>query len=200
MLVALYFIIYLRFNGFCFSLSMLLYSQQEDWDIRMGIEPQAFREVMAHWASGVTVVTSLEQGRPVGITVSSFASLSLQPPQILVCINRKLHTHDIVMQSGCFAVNILSIEQVAWGMRFAGMQPEVKDRFHDIQWASAETGSPLLPAVLGWLDCLVRHTLDGGDHTIFVGEVVASGVRDNGDPLVYYNRNWRRLANEPLSI
>jgi flavin reductase (DIM6/NTAB) family NADH-FMN oxidoreductase RutF len=166
----------------------------------MGIEPQAFREVMAHWASGVTVVTTLEQEQPVGITVSSFASLSLQPPQILVCINRKLYTHEILRQSGFFAVNILTVEQVAWGMRFAGMLPEVKDRFQDIQWFRAETGAPLLPAVLGWLDCRVRHALDGGDHTIFVGEVVASRVGEDGEPLLYYNRRWRRLASEPLSV
>jgi flavin reductase (DIM6/NTAB) family NADH-FMN oxidoreductase RutF len=165
----------------------------------MGIEPQAFREVMAHWASGVTVVTTLEQDQPVGITVSSFASLSLQPPQILVCINRKLYTHDTLVRSGFFAVNILTIDQVAWGMRFAGMVPEAEDRFQGIQWFHAETGAPLLPAVLGWLDCRVRHALDGGDHTIFVGEVVASSVRDDGEPLMYFNRSWRRLASELLT-
>ncbi|MCX6048337.1 MAG: flavin reductase family protein [Chloroflexi bacterium] len=166
----------------------------------MTIDPQVFRETMAHWASGVTVVTTLVDGEPTGITASSFASLSLHPPQILVCINKKLHTHQAIETSGTFAVNILGIEHQAWGMRFAGMFPEIVDRFQGIAWETAVTGSPLLPGVLGWLDCEVRAAYMAGDHTIFVGEVMATSARKEGAPILYYNRKWRELAEQPLEL
>lgn len=160
----------------------------------MGIDAQAFKEVMAHWATGVTVVTTMVDGLPVGITASSFTSVSLQPPQVLICVNKSLHTNGAIQRSGFFAVNILSVEQQEWGMIFAGMKPEVLDRFQGIDWSTGATGAPLLPAVLGWLDCRVSHAYDGDDHTIFVGEVVASDARREGAPLLYYNRGWRRMA------
>ncbi|NJN82473.1 MAG: flavin reductase family protein [Caldilineaceae bacterium] len=104
---------------------------------------------MAHWASGVTVVTTRLQDETVGITVSSFSSVSLAPPQILVCIAKKLHTHAVVEQSRVFAVNVLGVEHLELGMRFAGMFPEITDRFAGLGCFSAETGCPILPGVLG---------------------------------------------------
>ena len=102
--------------------------------------------------------------------------------------------HDAIEQSGYFAVNILGMEQKEWGMRFAGLQPEVTDRFQGIEWIEAQTGAPILPGVLGWLDCQLRHSLASGDHTIFVGEVAACEVGEGGMPLLYYSRDWRHLA------
>ena len=163
----------------------------------MGIDAQAFREVMAHWATGVTIVTSRLGSAPVGITASSFASLSLQPPQVLICVNKRLNTNEAINQSGFFAINILSVDQEEWGKLFAGMRPEVTERFADIDWRTAQTGAPILPEVLGWLDCRLSHAYDGDDHTIFVGEVIASGARNTGLPLLYYNRGWRHLADKP---
>jgi flavin reductase (DIM6/NTAB) family NADH-FMN oxidoreductase RutF len=160
----------------------------------MGIDAQAFKEVMAHWATGVTVVTTLSAGLPVGITVSSFSSVSLQPPQILICVNKRLQSNEAIQNYGFFAINILGSEQQEWGAIFAGMRPELTDRFAGIAWERAESGAPILPGVLGWFDCRVQHTYDGGDHTIFVGEVLASGARSEGSPLLYYNRNWRQLV------
>ena len=166
----------------------------------MTIDPQIFRETMAHWASGVTVVTTQVYDQRIGITGSSFASLSLNPPQILVCINKKLHAHAAIQTSGNFAVNILGIEHQAWGMRFAGMFPELTDRFEGIESYTAVTGSPILSGVLGWLDCEVREAFDGGDHTIFVGEVVATAARAEGAPILYYKRQWRQLAEQALTL
>ncbi|RIK39941.1 MAG: flavin reductase [Chloroflexi bacterium] len=161
----------------------------------MGIDAQAFKEVMAHWATGVTVVTTMLDGAPVGITANSFTSVSLQPPQVLICVNKSLHTNEAIQRSGFFAVNILSAEQQEWGIIFAGMKPEILDRFEGIDWSSAETGAPILPDVLGWLDCRLSHAYDGDDHTIFVGEVAASDARRDGSPLLYYNRGWRRMGS-----
>ena len=163
----------------------------------MAVDAQDFKNALAHWATGVTVVTTRSGDRHIGITASSLTSLSLEPPQILICVARKLYTHAAILESGVFAVNILNVEQVEWGMRFAGMIPENGDRFEDIDFDTATTGCAILPGVLGWLDCTVRHAYDGGDHTIFVGEVVAAGF-ENGPPLLYFNRHWRQLSDQRL--
>ena len=166
----------------------------------MEIEPQAFKKRMAGWATGVTIAATRHKNLPVGMTISSFASVSLQPPQILICVNHKAHTHAAIEESGYFAVNILGVEHLAWGMRFAGLQPTITDRFQGIAWFTAQTGAPILPDVLGWLDCQLRHTFASGDHTIFVGEVVACGGREDGYPLLYYRRNWCQLVEQVLQL
>ncbi len=163
----------------------------------MAVDVQDFKNAMAHWATGVTVVTTFSEGQHVGITASSLTSLSAEPPQILISVASKLYTHAAILAGGVFAVNILSAEQVEWGMRFAGMVPELADRFAGIEFDTATSGCAILPGVLGWLDCRVRHAYDGGDHTIFVGEVVAAGFQ-TGAPLLYFNRNWRQLSERRL--
>jgi flavin reductase (DIM6/NTAB) family NADH-FMN oxidoreductase RutF len=160
----------------------------------MAIDSQAFRATLAQWASGVTIVTSTHNGQRVGITASSFSSVSLEPPRVLICVAKRLYTHRVIETSQVFAVNILSAAQQEWGMLFAGKVPEGQDRFAEIDVFTAETGSPLLPEVLGWLDCRLSGAHDGGDHTIFVGDVVAAGAADLGEPILYHNRQWRQLA------
>src|SRR5262245_45689221 len=100
----------------------------------MGIEPHTFKEVMACWASGVTIATTQAKATPLGMTVSSFAGVSLHPPQILICVNRQATPHAAIEKSGYFAVNLLAVDHLAWGVRFAGLQPEVTDRFEGITW------------------------------------------------------------------
>lgn len=163
----------------------------------MSVDVQDFKNALAHWATGVTVVTTCSGGRHVGITASSLTSLSIDPPQILICVARRLHTHAAIQQSGSFVVNILSAEQQEWGMRFAGLVPEQADRFAGIDYTTSVTGCAVLPGVLGWLDCKLRHAYDGDDHTIFVGEVVGAGFQ-RGAPLLYFNRQWRQLSDERL--
>jgi len=160
------------------------------------VDVKAYKESMAHWATGVSVVTAVspEDGRFVGITVSSLTSLSVDPPEILISLSKSLFTHGAILASGRFAASILRAEQAAWGMRFAGMVPEVDDRFAGIETISAVTGCPILVGALAWLDCTVLHTYDGEDHTILVGKVVAAGRAAAGEPLLYYDRNWRTLA------
>ncbi|NJN79649.1 MAG: hydroxymethylglutaryl-CoA lyase [Anaerolineales bacterium] len=110
----------------------------------------------------------------------------------MVSLDKKLFTHNVIAESGFFAVNVLSARQLELGMRFAGMKPEIKDRFAGLQTHTAVTGSPLLPDSLAWVDCTVWSTYDGGDHTIFVGEVKDIFVSDADMPLLYHNRLWRR--------
>jgi flavin reductase (DIM6/NTAB) family NADH-FMN oxidoreductase RutF len=114
-------------------------------------------------------------------------------------VARKLYTHNVIMKSGAYAVNILGVDHLEWGMRFAGMRPE-QDRFADNAGTTPFTGSPKLPGVIGRLDCKLRHAYDGNDHSIFVGEVLAADYREDMKPLLYFNRNWRQLAEAPLPI
>ena len=165
----------------------------------MSYNRAGFKNVLAHWASGVTIVTTMGDGRPVGITASSLTSVSLDPPQVLICVARKLYTHSAILRAGAYAVNILGVEHLEWGMRFAGMRPE-QDRYADIVWTTAHTGSPILPGVIGRLDCELRHAYDGDDHSIFVGEVMAADYRESTQPLLYFNRDWRQLAEAPLLV
>jgi flavin reductase (DIM6/NTAB) family NADH-FMN oxidoreductase RutF len=169
----------------------------------MPVDADIFRNVLAQFASGVTIVTVQVEGQRHGLTVSSFTSVSLDPPLVLACIDKKLHSHRLIEKSGAFAVNILSRRQLDWGLRFAGLIPEIDDRFAGIDFKTAITGSPILPGCLAWADCKVYDIYDGGDHTIFVGEVVAGDAPVNreasgGVPLLYYNRAWRQLANGKL--
>jgi len=159
----------------------------------MGVNATTYKETLAHWATGVTVVTSLALGKPVGITANSFTSLSLDPPQVLISVNKRLFTHAAIRASGVFAASILRAADEELGKRFAGLIPEVEDRFAGLETFSASTGCPILADALAWVDCEVRHAYDGVDHTIFVGEVVAAGADHSGSPLIYYNRKWRTL-------
>jgi len=150
-----------------------------------------FKQAMAQWASGVTVVTTCaENGALKGMTASSFTSLSIDPLLILICVAKKLYSHQVLLQNQIFAVNILSEHQKYWGELFAGMHPEIEDRFSVTGYKTAITGSPILPDVLAWLDCRLYQTHDAGDHTIFIGEVVAAQGNGGALPLTYFNRQW----------
>jgi len=170
----------------------------------MPVDANIFKNVMAQFASGVTIVTVQFEGRRHGLTASSFTSVSLEPPLVLACIDKSLHSHHLIEKSGAFAVNILGARQLEWGLRFAGLMPEIADRFAGIDSETAVTGSPILPECLAWVDCKVHNIHHGGDHTIFVGEVVAGDVLvgrglDDDTPLLYYNRAWRQLAGRTLT-
>jgi flavin reductase (DIM6/NTAB) family NADH-FMN oxidoreductase RutF len=173
----------------------------------MAVDVQAYKESMAHWATGVSIVTAVApdenlitgdtvagDGRAVGITVSSLTSLSIDPPEVLISVSKKLYTHGVILATRRFAATILHAGQVEIGMRFAGMVPEVEDRFAGIETMRAVTGCPILVDSLAWVDCVVKHVFDGEDHTIFVGEVMAAGSTNEGEPLLYYKRKWRLLA------
>ncbi len=152
---------------------------------------------MRQWATGVTIVTSAFENVRGGMTVSSFTSVSLEPPTVLVCLNKKTFTHDLVARSGVYAICLLSAGQEALSNRFAGLEPQVSDRFEGIAVTSAETGSPLLPDAIAWLDCRVRQAIDTFTHTIYIAEVVYAYVRPDVEPLVYHNRRYRLLIDPP---
>lgn len=162
----------------------------------MSFDPNIFKGVMSRFASGVTIVTVQHNAQRHGLTASSFSSLSLDPPLVLVCVGKHAYSHGLIEQSQAFAVNILSQAQQEWGTRFAN--PKIVDRFAGIDYGEAVTGSPILPGSLAWVDCTLHQAHDAGDHTIFVGKVVAGDVMQGEQlsamaPLLYYNRDWRTL-------
>jgi hydroxymethylglutaryl-CoA lyase len=162
------------------------------------MDAHTFKSVMAQFPSGVTVITSKLDGEWHGMTASSCSSVSLEPPMISVCIANKLPTHRFIRESGVLAVNVLNAEQIELGKLFAGFyNARVHDRFAGLDCMTAVTGAPILPNVVAWLDCRVRHAYDGGDHTIFVAEAVAGNIAHHFVPMVYHNRRWGQFAVYP---
>lgn len=158
----------------------------------MAVDPQQFKDTLARWVSGVTVVTTVSGSERKGATASSFISLSLEPPTILISLAARLYTRQLILETGIFAVSILNYEQIEIGRVFAGQVPEITDRFTVGQWTTAETGCPILLDANGWVDCRVYQTHEVGDHTLIVGEVQRAGASD-ADPLLYYRRQWGRF-------
>jgi flavin reductase (DIM6/NTAB) family NADH-FMN oxidoreductase RutF len=156
----------------------------------MTIDQAEFRTAMGHFASGVTVVTTRSGGEPVGLTVSAFCSLSLEPPLVLVCIEKSVRSHDALREAGLFAVNILASDQEHLSRRFASSADE---KFEGVGLREGFDEVPLLEGALTVVQCRVREELEGGDHTIFVGEVVEVEV-GTGEPLLYYRGGYRELG------
>ncbi len=159
----------------------------------MTVDPHILRASMRNWATGVTIVTSIFDGQKAGATVSAFTSVALEPPTVLVCLNKTAFVHEIILKSGIYAVSLLAHDQEALSNRFAGLDPNVTDRFEGIEEIGGETGAPLIPDALAWLDCRVNHTIDTGTHTVFVAEVVGVQVNSDAPPLVYHNRMYKQL-------
>jgi flavin reductase (DIM6/NTAB) family NADH-FMN oxidoreductase RutF len=130
------------------------------------------------------------------MTVSSFTSLSLDPPLVLVSLEQITKTHRLVQQAGHFGVTILEENQKQISDRFAGRISEYRDRFDGLETFAMVSGAPMLAQGLAWLDCQVVVTYQAGNHTVFIGEVLAVKSRDTGQPLLYYNRDYRRLDIE----
>ena len=167
----------------------------------MSVDSKAFRDVMSRLASGVTVVTTLCDGAPHGLTVSAFSSVSATPPRVLVCLGNETDSKPLVERSGRFAVHILGRDHAALGPRFAKMIPGVEnDLFAGVSYRTERTGCPILDDCLAWLDCSVLQTVAIGDHMIFVGSVEAAGYAADGDPVLYYRRAWRVLGPEALDV
>ncbi len=159
----------------------------------MPINSEDFRDVLRHFASGVTIVTVRSGDQIHGLTVSAFASVSPTPPFVVIVIDQR-HTAFELLEApdAVFAVNILRADQLELSNRFAWVKDE--DRFALGDWTSAATGAPILTNALAWLDCTIYDRLVAGTHTIYIGEIQASGIPEpDAEPLVYWNRGYRRL-------
>lgn len=161
------------------------------------MDDSKFKEALRQWVAGVTVVTTLKDDVRYGMTASSFTSVSVNPHLILIAVDHKTYTYHLIKESGFFAANILNTAQVDWAKRFAGMYPEIEDRFFDIETTTASTGAPILPNILAWVDCQVYGAHEAGDHTIFVGQVLDAKGEGGADPLLYFNRSWGHFSALP---
>lgn len=155
------------------------------------VDPQEFRNALALWASGVTVVTAASPGGPQGMTAASFSSLSLDPPLVLVCIDHRAYSHDPLVAAPGFAVHVLGREQEELSNRFARAGDE---KFTPDDWTAGPFGAPILPLGVARLVCAHHAALDGGDHTILVGRVTEIAVGDQR-PLLYWDRGYRSVAD-----
>lgn len=150
------------------------------------------RQVMATVPTGVTIVAAREaSGAPIGLTVNSFTSVSLEPPLVLVCIGHDSTSHDRLVAAGSFAVNILAADQAEIAMRFATSPSE--GRFDDGRWGATPSGDPALEGAVGWLDCALDRVLTAGDHSILVGRV--RSARTSGAAALVFHRG--RMSATP---
>lgn len=157
---------------------------------------RALRQLRGLFASGVSVVTTAHAGRLRGMTVSAFASVSLEPPLVMIALAHEAGTREMIADSGIFAVNILSADQEFLSERFAARAPIVNEQFEGVPYEVAVTGSPILPQAIAWYDCRVEAVHDGGDHAIIIGRVVAIGLGDEArQPLLYYANRYARLKD-----
>jgi len=160
----------------------------------MPVTETEFRAALGRFASGVTVVTARDaQARPRGITVSSFASLSLSPPLVLIAIGKGASTHEALTRTDRFAVNVLHEAQEALAGRFA-MPAGTVDQFDGVPTRTGIGDVPLIEDTLAAIECRIVDRFPGGDHTIFVGEVERVAARD-GHPLLYFSGRYGRLRH-----
>ncbi len=150
-----------------------------------------FRQVLGHFPTGVVVVTAHGDDGPVGMAIGSFASLSLDPPQVLFCPARTSSSWPKIRAVGKFCVNVLAEDQEDVSRVFAS---KATDKFAEIGWRRSGNGSPLIEGVLAYIDCEIADVLDGGDHEIVVGRVQDLEVRHEGGPLVFFRGGYGRVT------
>lgn len=170
---------------------MILPEQREH---TMDFSQADYRAVMGRFATGVTVVTTCDGEQRLGITVNAFSSVSLDPPLILVCIEKRSHLHQVLLQSGSFAVNLLTEDQQELSTCFA-TRSEARGNFCNAPSHTAVTGAPILDHSLGWLDCRITDVFPGGDHSIIVARVEALGGAEDR-PLLHYRGKYRKLEGQ----
>jgi flavin reductase (DIM6/NTAB) family NADH-FMN oxidoreductase RutF len=154
------------------------------------LDKSRFCRTCAKFPTGVTIVTVLDpDGGPHGLTASSFTSVSLEPPLILVCVDHRANVLEHFRRSEYLAINVLDETQQELSVRFARRG---ENRFDGIQWYAGQNGVPLIPGAIAHFECAIQRTLDAGDHTIFIAEVIGVNCRE-GRPLIYYGSGYRKL-------
>jgi flavin reductase (DIM6/NTAB) family NADH-FMN oxidoreductase RutF len=155
------------------------------------LDKKLFCSTCAKFPTGVTIVTVLDnEGLPHGMTASSFTSVSLDPPLVLVCVDHRANILQHFRGSDHIGINVLSEEQEDLSICFARRG---QDRFEGVEWYVGETGVPLIPGVLGSFECALHKIVEAGDHDILIGEVLTADHRD-GSPLVYFGSGYRKLG------
>lgn len=157
------------------------------------LDPEQLRQSMRAWTSGVTIVTASHEGEQHGMTVSSFTSIALEPPLVIVSLQTDSRTHDLVAGSNAFAITILAEDQQELSDLFAGRVSDAEDRLSGVETETLVTGAPFIKGGLAYLDCRVSQTIEVGTNTLFLAEVVAARGNGEGKPLVYHDRKYQKL-------
>ncbi|WP_340687572.1 flavin reductase family protein [Amycolatopsis coloradensis] len=152
------------------------------------------REVMGQFATGVTVLTAGGE-RAHGMTANAVTSVSLEPPMVLCCVSRAARMHEAIVTAGSYAVTVLASDQKELAKYFADWRrPAGLAQFDSVDWtAGPQTGAPLLDGALAWLECELAEVYEGGDHSIFLGKVVASSRGTAQDSLVFYSGGYHQI-------
>ena len=160
-------------------------------EYRSGHDPRTLRDALGCFATGVTVVTCVDdEGRPAGLTVNSFTSVSLDPPLLLVCLHKMAASTEALTNASHFAINVLHTLQQPASITFS---TRVEDRFGCTPWSTGEAGAPILKESLCVFECERFGLHDGGDHHILVGQVVKASFDASLDPLLFFRGSYRRL-------
>jgi 3-hydroxy-9,10-secoandrosta-1,3,5(10)-triene-9,17-dione monooxygenase reductase component len=169
--------------------------------VPVGVDTDRFRRVFGHFCTGVTVVTALDDGEPVGFSCQAFAALSLEPPLVLFCPRGGSPTGQRIRRSGHFCVNLLAADQRHLSRTFGSPGA---DRFAGVPWTPAESGAPILAGVLTWADCRVEAVHPAGDHDVVIGLVTGLGPCRDATPLLFYRGRYTSTApvppNEPAEL
>ncbi len=151
------------------------------------VAPELFRYVLGHFSTGVAVVSAMSQGEPVGLTMGSFFSVSLDPPLVGFCAAKTSRTWPGIKEAGRFCVNVLTAEQEALCRQFAASG---EDKFRGVSWTTTDGGSPRLANVLAWIDCEIEAMHDAGDHEICIGRVQNLGALPSSQPLLFFRGRY----------
>lgn len=164
------------------------------------VDQKAFRGALGRFASGVTIVTTVLDGRDHAMTASAFTSVSLDPALVLVCSHKTSRFHEAVLQSGFWGVSILAEEGIEASAWFANRGRPLENQLANVAHHRGDSGVALLDASLAWLECSTTAIHDGGDHAIIVGAVTGAGVSDDDDdPLLYYRSHYGTLIRSAVS-
>ncbi len=151
------------------------------------IDSGVFRNVLGHFATGVTAVTAVNSGEPVGMAIGSFTSVSLDPPLVAFLPGKELGSWQEIRESGSFCVNVMSQDQ----MEVCGvMASRSDDKFANVDWSPGPSGSPIITGSMAYIDCEIAAIHDGGDHDIVVGRVIKLEVLESKDPLLFFQGNY----------
>lgn len=157
----------------------------------MPIDKNELRRVMGHFATGVTVITALRKsGEMHGLTANAFTSVSLVPPLLLVCVDKNAESYPCFDETRVFTVNILAHDQEALSRKFAVSGGE---KFQGVAYHTGANGAPILDGALAYVECKVVQAFDGGDHTIYLGEIEQAEARE-GKPLMFFRGGYRELG------
>jgi 3-hydroxy-9,10-secoandrosta-1,3,5(10)-triene-9,17-dione monooxygenase reductase component len=157
------------------------------------VDAGRFRQVLGRFCTGVTVVTAVDGGRPVGFACQAFAALSLDPPMVLFCPARTSATWQAIERAGRFCANVLGAHQQELSQRFGSRGP---DKFAGVHWSPSPSGAPVLGAALAWVEAEVTAVHDGGDHHVVLGRVTDLGCADGSDPPLLFYRGGYTAAQD----